>query len=174
MTEKQRQLAAENHQLIYSFLHKYDYDIEDFYDLAAIGLCKAARSYKDSMGNFSTLAYKCMFNEIAHYFVNQGAARRVPSHLIMHYDAKIHSDDEGEFSEILNCMNCDNGFENDAITDILIDICKVKLTDRDRIVFEMLMDGYTTREIGKVIGCSNMNITNIRRKIESRLRRMLV
>ena len=49
MTEKQKQLVVDNHNLIYSFLHKHGFDEEEFYDLAAIGLCKAAKSYKDDI-----------------------------------------------------------------------------------------------------------------------------
>lgn len=170
MTNEQRQLAAENHKLIYSFLHKYDYDEDEFYDLAAIGLCQAAKYYKDYMGTFSTYAYKCMFNEIAKYFMIQGAARRVPSELIMYYDAKIQSGNGGESSEILEILDCGNRFENDLIFELCVEKVKERLSDRDKLIFDMLLDGYTTREIGKAAGCSNTNVTNIRRRICSKFK----
>ena len=165
MTEEQKRLAAENHGLIYSFLRKYDYDQDEFYDLAAIGLCKAAMTYSKNRYAFSTYAYKCMFNEIGHYFTIQGAKRKVPNHLIMYYDAKTRSDNGDNFGEVINCLDCGERFEDDVITNMLIDICKGKLSVRDNIVFDMLIDGYTTREIGKVAGCTSPSVTNIRRKI---------
>ena len=174
MTEKQRQLATENHSLIYSFLRKHHYDQEDYYDLAAIGLCKAAKHYNESMGTFSTLAYKCMLNEIRKYLTVQGAARRIPENLIKHYDIRDRYDKDDEFIWDLDRINFHESFENDAIINTTIDIYKVKLTDKDRTVFEMLMDGYTTREIGKVVGCSSTTVTTTRRKFENPLRRMLI
>lgn len=175
MTNEQRQLAEENHNLIYSFLHKHNYDQDEFYDLAAIGLCKAAKYYKEYMGTFSTLAYKCMFNEVADYFTKQKTAKRVPNELIMHYDAKADNgqgDDIG--NSILECLDCGKRFEDDAITELIIEKYRRDMNDRDRIVFDMLIEGYTTREIGKVAGCSNMSVTNIRRRMEKKFKEFAV
>lgn len=165
MTEKQKQLAAENHKLIFSFLNKHNYDEEEFYDLAAIGLCKAARCYNDSMGAFSTLAYKCMFNEIARYYKLQGAARKIPSNLIGHFDAKVHCEDGYDIGEIWDILDHGNSFEDDLIFELCVETVRKRLTDKDKLVFDMLLEGYTTREIGKAAGCSNVNVTNIRRKM---------
>ena len=58
-------LIEENHNLIYSYLHKMRLDIEEYYDLAAIGLCKAANNFDETKGfKFSTYAYRCMNNEV--------------------------------------------------------------------------------------------------------------
>ena len=45
MTEEQRKLVEDNHNLIYSFLQKYHLTIDEYYGLAAIGLCKAGKTY---------------------------------------------------------------------------------------------------------------------------------
>ena len=64
-TGEWQRLAAENHNLIYAFMHKYHLD-EDWYGELAIALCHAACSYDESKGcAFSTLAYKAMFNAMA-------------------------------------------------------------------------------------------------------------
>lgn len=170
MTNEQRQLAAENHNLIYSFLNKYQYDQDEFYDLAAIGLCQAAKYYKDYMGTFSTLAYKCMFNEIAKYFMIQGAARRIPSNLITHYDTKIRRDNGDECGEIIEVLDCGTAFEDDLIFELCVEKVKERLSDKDKLIFDMLLEGYTTREIGKAAGCSNTNVTNIRRRMCSKFK----
>ena len=47
MTDYQRQLVTDNHNLIYRFLQKEKLNMEDWYDLAAIGMCKAAKTFND-------------------------------------------------------------------------------------------------------------------------------
>lgn len=65
MTAEATVLVEENHNLIYGYLHRMRLSIEEYYDLAAIGLCKAANSFDVSAGyKFSTYAYKCMNNEV--------------------------------------------------------------------------------------------------------------
>lgn len=46
ITEAEKKLVEQNHNLIYAFLQKYHLTIEDYYGLAAIGLCKAAMTFK--------------------------------------------------------------------------------------------------------------------------------
>ena len=67
MTEEQKKLAEENHNLIYFYARKYHIskqDFEDMYGILAIALCKAARDYDESRGRaFSTVAMGYMLNE---------------------------------------------------------------------------------------------------------------
>ncbi len=60
LTDEQRALVEENHNLIYFFLRKHGYSINEFYGPAAEGLCKAAQSYEASKGAFSTWALQAM------------------------------------------------------------------------------------------------------------------
>lgn len=52
MTDYQRQLVTDNHNLIYRFLQKEKLNMEDWYDLAAIGMCKAAKHLMKERPNF--------------------------------------------------------------------------------------------------------------------------
>ena len=45
MTEEQRLLVEENHKLIFKVIIDMNLEIDDLYDIAAIGLCKAAKVY---------------------------------------------------------------------------------------------------------------------------------
>lgn len=47
MTEYQKQLVTDNHNLIYRFLQKEKLNMEDWYDLVAIGMCKAAKTFNE-------------------------------------------------------------------------------------------------------------------------------
>jgi RNA polymerase sigma-70 factor (ECF subfamily) len=64
LTAEQAAFAERNHNLIYSFLHKYKLPPDDFYDIAALGLIRAVQAYSQSdelrQYKFSTLAYTQM------------------------------------------------------------------------------------------------------------------
>ena len=44
MTRESQRLVEDNHNLIYKFLRNHNLE-DDWYDVAAIGLCKAANNY---------------------------------------------------------------------------------------------------------------------------------
>ena len=50
LTEAQRALAEQYHDLIYKVLHNHGWSVDVFYDVAAIGLCTAARLYRPERG----------------------------------------------------------------------------------------------------------------------------
>ncbi|MGI6201618.1 MAG: hypothetical protein ACOYJA_12695 [Christensenellales bacterium] len=76
LTDQQRQLVADNHNPIYAYLHSKRLPVDDFYDLAAVGLCKAALAYDPARGKFSTLAWQTMSREIGNEFRVRSTARR--------------------------------------------------------------------------------------------------
>ena len=61
---EQKKLFEDNHNLIYSYAKKKHISSEKWYDVLAIGLCKAARSFDPDKGKFSTWAYRFFDNEI--------------------------------------------------------------------------------------------------------------
>lgn len=64
LNDEQRELVIRNHNLIYAALRKYKYPVSEFYDVAAIGLCKAAMWYNDDIyARFSVVAFKFILNE---------------------------------------------------------------------------------------------------------------
>ena len=71
LTDEERELVTNNHNLIYSYLNKFHLT-DDYYDLCAIGLCRAAHFYKPENGKFSVYAFVCMSNIIN---MDDGAAR---------------------------------------------------------------------------------------------------
>lgn len=64
LTDEERELVTNNHKLIYSYLNKFHLS-NDYYDLCAIGLCRAAHFYKPENGKFSVFAFTCMSNIIS-------------------------------------------------------------------------------------------------------------
>jgi DNA-directed RNA polymerase specialized sigma subunit len=65
LSEEQKKIVEENHNLIYYVLHKHKLSIDKYYGAAAEGLCKAAITYSpDKNTKFSVYAYKCIMNVI--------------------------------------------------------------------------------------------------------------
>lgn len=69
LTTEQQQFAAQNHNLIYAFLHEKGCDIGECYDAAALGLLQAAQRYLTQPRlrryAFATIAWQAMGREIA-------------------------------------------------------------------------------------------------------------
>ena len=63
MTKEAQRLVEDNHNLIYKFLRNHNLE-DDWYDVAAIGLYKAANNYNSDKYEFSTYAYICMYIEM--------------------------------------------------------------------------------------------------------------
>lgn len=64
LNDEQRKLVADNHNLIYQYLIDNNLPQDEYYDIVAIGLCKAALKYDTSKGAFSTYVYKTVRNII--------------------------------------------------------------------------------------------------------------
>ena len=64
LTDVQRDLAEQYYRYIYYFMQKRNLS-EDYFDIVAIGLCKAARGYTEQKGiPFMSYAYTVMLNEV--------------------------------------------------------------------------------------------------------------
>jgi len=78
LTEDQRRFAAENHNLIYSYLHEQGRAVDDYYDIAALGFLSAVRRYLTSpelrQYAFSTIAWRSMKQSITSF--HRAEARR--------------------------------------------------------------------------------------------------
>ena len=76
LDEQQKELVEKNHNLIYHTLHKYKLNEEEYYDILAIGLCKAAIKFDPERSKFSTFAVKVMYNEFLQHDRNENANKR--------------------------------------------------------------------------------------------------
>ena len=81
LTEQEKQFAEKNHGLVYSFLHRYKYSIDDFYDIVIFGFLKAVQVYhrKENVKwkyDFAFIAWQYMRSEIGNHFRMESALKR--------------------------------------------------------------------------------------------------
>lgn len=165
ITEEQRKLVEENHNLIYSFLQKYKLSVDDYYGLAAIGLCKAGSAFDVSKSNFSTYAYKCMFNEIMHEIRKKTRARMIPEYQIVYYQAELNDNNGGDTAKFMNYIPSKENVEDNVISEIIFDEYASKLKERDKKIFSLFREGYKQREICKIVGCSQPQVSRVKKKL---------
>ena len=168
LTESQRELAGKNHNLIYKFAKIKEADLEEFYGVLAIGLCKAARAYDASSGyKFSTLAYRCMDNEYKMYWRGELSSRHIPSNMIVSYN-KMMEDNDGKSAEFL-------GIISNRLDSCSLDYSRVEtleffrsLSDIQKIVLNGLMYGYRDTELAEYTGFTRSYIGKVKRDIRRR------
>lgn len=158
-------MVEENHNLIYTFLQKYHLSIEDYYDLAAIGLCKAGSKFDDSKSKFSTYAYKCMFTTVFTEIRDRKAEKRIQDHQIVYYQAEFDDSNGGDMSAFMNYIPSKENVEENVLSEIIFEEYMSKLKERDKQIFILFSKGYKQREIGKIVGCSQAQVSRVRQKL---------
>lgn len=168
LTDEQRELATKNHNLIYAYAHKKNLFIEDYYDILAIGLCKATKMYDQYKGSFTTLCFKCMENELYNYWNSMQKKSYIPDNLILSYDTPQnigYSDGQVDLVEVITDFNADNDISYAIMYYEIIN----KLTTKEKIIVQYLLNGFTHNEIANVFKCKQQNISYIVKKIRKKL-----
>lgn len=165
MTEEQKLLVENNHKLIYSFLHNHNLDVEEFYDVAAIGLCKAAISYSEDKSKFSTFAYKCMQNSVFMEIRKETFAKIIPANKLFYYFDKV-DEDAGE-ADYLDFLAANEQVEDYAISNVMLSDYLKTLKDIDKKIIKYLSMGLNQNEVAGKCGCSQANVSRVKKKLES-------
>ena len=141
-------------------------DVEEWYDLAAIGLCKAANTYNNNKSGFSTYAYKCMYTTIIMEKRKENAMRIIPQNQIVYYENQVNElSKENDTSTFLNYIPSNQNIENETITTLSLDNIENELAGNKRKVFLLLREGYAQCEISEIIGISKQRVSKIKQEI---------
>lgn len=153
MNTEQTKLIEENHNLIYSFLRRYKLPEDEYYDLAAIGLCRAATSFNQEKGAFSTYCYRCMYNEIMNEIRTSNTQKRTPESLLRLHQI-VATDSRGNKVLLQDTISAKDNTERSAINKVMFEGCLSRLNNDKRKVAKMLMDGFTKKQIAVDMGVS--------------------
>lgn len=141
-------------------------DVEEWYDIAAIGLCKAANTYNNDKSRFSTYAYKCMYTTIIMEKRKENAMRTIPQNQIVYYENQVNeSSKDNDTSTFLNYIPSKQDIENEIISALSLENIENELVGNKKKVFLLLREGYTQCEISKIIGISKQRVSKIKQEI---------
>ena len=152
MTNEQEQLVIDNHKLIYEYMWKhnmYSDDVEDWYGLCAIGLCRAALYYTPAKGTqFSTLAFICMKNSC------QEGRRKAYATSLQNI---THIPDIECFNNLCPDLSYDPYIDKEFklyVGDVLSHYNETT----QQMICMRLFEGLTFEQIAKTFNCSNQNV----------------
>ena len=167
MTVEQKELIENNHNLIYDFAKKRNLFIDDYYDILAIGICKAAIIYDKNIGCFSTVAYKCMDSEIGMYKRYTNSQKRIPEEMIFSYDTPLPNGEDEETS-FIDVISDNNDLIENIISDVSCSILLNMLNEKEKIIVEYLVSGLKQSEIAKILNTKQQNIAYIVKRIKEK------
>lgn len=162
LTDAQRELAEQHYRYIYYFMQKQNLD-EDYFDIVAIGLCKAARSYTKEKGiPFMTYAYTVMLNEVKQEW-RRNKNKIKPS--LYFEDSVPATEGDTAFKDIL-------GDPSDRISELETRmLMKQALShiknERDKNIVCMYMNGKRQADIAKCCGLSQSYVSRIIKSVKN-------
>ena len=160
LTDEQREIASENHNIIYKVINDMHLDDEEVYGVAAIGLCKAAANYDENKNiAFSTYAYVSILNTLRKEYASQFKKTKVPKDKTLYLDY-VYDWNDREIS-LGDRVASVNSFEDDVIIMEVYRKELEKLSKRDRNVILQLYMGDTYEQVGKKNGISHERVRQI-------------
>lgn len=147
LSDMEKTQAENNHGLVYSFLHRHGYSIEEFYNIAIFGYLKGIQIYnrRKDLQNKYHLAFICcqyMRAEVRNYLRCQNSKKRKPSETLLSLDA-----DGSTLESLCNCVD-KNSFNPELElmeTELLSELLENVTATQQRIV-AMKMEGYSNKE----------------------------
>lgn len=146
LTEVEKKLAEENHNLVYAYLHTYGYSIETYYNVVIFGYLKGIQVYcrREDLRKKYDLPFICwryMRAELGNQFKAETRQKRKPMESVLSLDA--------EYTDEENLHDCIGGklLEEEVLEEGTVSELLEKLSEVQRKIAEMKMDGYGNKEI---------------------------
>lgn len=166
LNEDEKKLVETNHNLIYGYIRDRNLDIEEYYGLLAIELCKCVRYYDESIGELSTLYYKMCDNLINSKYVKNNAKKRSDGEMLLSLDYEYVKDG---FEYTLLDKHSDthtDSLENELHSKMILEKL---INGKFGNIVKLRYEGYTQSEISKITGWSQSYISDILRDIREGL-----
>lgn len=160
LTDEQKKLVEDNHNLIYSYANKKHISAEKWYDVLAIAICKAARTFDSDKGKFSTWAYRFMDNELRTCWNKENKKSKIPESFMLSYDATNNNEDVEYNDSYINCFSDIEAYEDIVQSTMMLDIVN-DMNDIEKRVFELVLSGYMQQEIAAEVGRTRQQVGRI-------------
>lgn len=165
MLKEQAKLVEDNHNLIYYMLNEMHLPEADYYDVAAIALCKAAMTYEPKRGAFSTCACRYIRWALIAQLRTEDRKIRRNEKDVLHYNTIMR--DDTEYLEMFADKGVDP--EDAAINSVIAGQLLSELKPREKQIVIMLANGHMWREVCETLGISNSAVGQTLKRIRSRL-----
>ena len=140
--------------------NKKSINLDEYYDVLAIGLCKAAIAFNNTKGKFSTLAYTVMLNEYKQELRKQQNERAIPQDKLLSFDVPIQTDQDNQFASFADVIPDNNvQVEQEAIHALTYKSLSSKLKPDEQVIFAMLLDDKNQSEIASELCVSRQWIS---------------
>lgn len=154
LTNEQRRFVSKNHNLIYDYAYTYNLDIDEWYGVLAIGLCKATMGkFDNTKSKFSTFAYKCMRNAVKQEYLKRSQDKEeANNHTVSIFTPTINNQQsEGECNYADIIPNLHIRVDTEAMLKVALKeaISNLK-TDNQRKIISLITYGYTQSEVAQI------------------------
>lgn len=95
-----------------------------------------------------------MFTTVFVEIRKQKSGKRILRNQIVYYQTEFENSNGGDSSTFINYIPSKENVEENVITDTIINEYADNLKDKDKRIIMLLKDGYTQKEIGEIVGCS--------------------
>ena len=179
LTEEQKAFAEINHNLVYQFLHRKNYSIEEYYNVVILDYVMACQMYLEREDlqekyAFPVIAYMRMNSAISNYFKARNCQCRKSAHGTVSMEEltdpksgtgkEITSDNLDALEKIIQSEQDKQFMENILLL----------LPERQGKIVLYLMDGYKEREIYKFLGIGRKIYQSDIGEIRATLRNLLI
>ena len=155
LTEEESQIVADNHDLIYWYLHLAHLNLEDWYGLIATELCYSVQKYNPAKGKLSTY-FKLRADTLVYKQYRKSMAQK-RFHLDIQYIDEYSITPKDECNK--SVIQPDNLYVQHLFS------------GKDGHVLKLKYEGYTQSEIAKQVGCSQSNVSVILKGIREKYNR---
>lgn len=170
LTPAQQQMVENNHNLIYMFLKKHSLPIEEYYGVAAIGLCKAVITFDESKNiKFSTYACRVMYNEVGMLWRKEAKCVKPSCSL----NEPIGTDKDTSELTLADAIVDPHDHSLDVITVSSITSMLKQHKELYATVFSLVCSGYTQREIGAKLNVTQSSVSLYVRQIKKIIKEIL-
>lgn len=103
LTEKQKEYAAKNHNIVYRYLRRKGLSEDDYYDIVAPGYLRAVVKYTEREDlqhyRFSTIAWRAMDSDLINHYRYMNRKKRKAE--VLSLDADLSADNDLSMHDIL-------------------------------------------------------------------------
>ena len=158
LTEEQKKLVSDNHDLIDFFVNIKKLQKDDYYYVLAEALCKAAKNYNKDLSAFRTYAVYSMNTALKNTIRKSNQPTTVPETMIVSASKNVGLADER--IPILDLLKYPNVLDVDdrVVLKVSIEQCMKKLTDREKEIVDLLDRGYTRKQVAEALSTDKRNI----------------